>query len=221
MNSKPNFELEKKLRKTGFKIICGIDEAGRGAWAGPLVAGAVILRPTQKPIFQDSKKLNKKNREKLYEIVIQKSFGWSAGVVEVEEINHFGIQSANYLAFQRAIEGLKLIPDCLLVDHYRLPGYRNHQISLTRGDQISQTIAAASIIAKVTRDRLMKNLARETNLEIFKFDRNFGYGTKKHCEAIRENGLCPHHRIKFCLSLILEKNQKRLFENISIIDKNL
>jgi len=177
-------------------LVCGIDEAGRGALLGPIVAGAVIL-PANKIFkdFNDSKRLKSKEREDLYSLICKKAVCWGTGIVDVKIINRYGIQSATYLAYHMAIKSLKVAPDHLLIDHYRLPGIDISQTPITKGDSISQSIAAASIVAKVTRDALMARLAKD--LKGYGLDRNFGYGTQRHIEAIVRSGPTNHHRQKF------------------------
>lgn len=193
----PTLKTEEQIWKEGFKFICGIDEAGRGALAGPLVAAAVILpRKTIRGI-NDSKKLNSKQRNRVFEKITQKAVCWGVGITEIDEINLYGIQTATYLAYHRAINSLKTRPNFLMIDHYRLPGTPLPQVSLTHGDQRSLSIAAASIVAKVTRDRLMEKVARGREFKKYGFAKNFGYGTKFHQVKIREAGVSRIHRIKF------------------------
>jgi ribonuclease HII len=192
---KPNFKKERELSKLGFKFVCGIDEAGRGAIAGPLVSGAVILKPKTKSIFDDSKKIKKHKREELFDFIKENSLCWSVGIASIEEIITNGIQNATYLSYHRAIEALKIKPDFLLIDHYRLPANQIPQLPITKGDQISQTIAAASIVAKVTRDRMMDELDKKYSE--YDLSKNYGYGTKNHLERIQEIGICEIHRTNF------------------------
>lgn len=201
---KPHFKKERELLGLGFDFICGLDEAGRGALAGPLVAGAVILNPKTKRLFNDSKLLSRKKREDLFEILKKISIAWSTGIVSVEEINNFGIQTANYLAFERAIQNLSIKPSFLLIDYYRLPGTNIPQSSITKGDRVSQSIAAASIVAKVERDRMMTELENETLG--YRFDKHMGYSTKLHQKMIIELGASELHRTKF----IDKKGQNQL-----------
>ena len=208
---KPQLQFEKSLRERGFKQICGLDEAGRGAWAGPLVCAAVILK--SKGIFglDDSKRLSPSEREKLFEKVRQNSIAFSWAICEVEQINAHGIQTATYLAFLQAIQELKKSPDHLLVDHYKLPGTSIPQISITFGDQISQSIAAASIVAKVIRDRKMSQYNRLKKYSQYNFGQNFGYGTKEHKRIIFKVGLSDQHRLKFCRKIVTLNQQTNLF----------
>ena len=157
---KPDFKKEKELWKLGFEFVCGIDEAGRGAIAGPLVAGGVILKHQAKPLYNDSKLLTSKVRLKLFDEIKKQSVAWAIGISSVSEIYEFGIQTATYLAYERVLTALKQTPSFLLLDYYRMPSCEIPQVSITKGDQKSQSIAAASIVAKVSRDLIMSDLAK-------------------------------------------------------------
>jgi len=195
--SLPTLKIEEEIRNGGFKFICGIDEAGRGALAGPLVAAAVILPRRKMRGINDSKKLSKAQRNRIFEKISRKAISWGVGLTNIDEINLYGIQTATYLAYHRAIKSLKTKPDFLMIDHYRLPGTSLPQVSLTHGDQRSLSIAAASIVAKETRDRLMEKMGRQKEFKKYGFTRNFGYGTKFHQVKIRETGVSRIHRLKF------------------------
>lgn len=212
--SKPQLQYEKDLRERGFKLICGLDEAGRGAWAGPLVCAAVILKSKGIPGVNDSKRLSSKEREDLFLKIKADSiaFGWA--FCEVEMINRHGIQVATYLAFHQSIVNLGKSPDHLLIDHYKLPGTVIPQLSITFGDQISQSIAAASIVAKVIRDRKMLELSKCNSYREYNFSQNLGYGTKSHENFIRNLGLTDQHRTKFCKKIVQNKFQANLFDAI-------
>lgn len=212
---KPDFKVERDLEKKGFSLVCGIDEAGRGAWAGPLVSAAVIL--DKKNIvdgIDDSKRLNVKTRASLAKIIKETCVSYGVGISTVQEINKFGIQAATYLSYERAILQLNPPPDFMLIDHYRLPKIRTPQLPISHGDRISVSISAASIIAKTTRDEIMQALASSYH-EAYGFEKNFGYGTKVHQDAIIKIGICENHRIKFVSNLFLKNNQGDLFDNIS------
>jgi len=191
------YHYETLLKKDGYTNIAGVDEAGRGAWAGPLVAGAVIL-PRKLNRLRDSKTLTPKRRELLARF-IKKECDCGIGIVEVADINQHGLAWANHHAMKRAIDALKNSPDHLLIDYLRLPPSlvaRTKQLSLVDGDALSASIAAASIIAKVTRDRLMFKLhIGDAGLHSFAFHRNFGYGTKVHETALGKYGPTAHHRL--------------------------
>lgn len=200
---KPNYQKEYELWSLGYRNICGIDEAGRGALAGPLVAGAVILKRNSPKIFNDSKKLTKKARSELFEIIKTKAAAWSVALVEVEEINRYGIQSATYVAYNRALEALNITPDFLMIDHYRLPATKTPQNSITKGDQLCQSIAAASIVAKVWRDNLMAEL--DADFPDYKLKSHLGYGTRSHLNLIGKLGPSKIHRTAF-ISLSAKAN---------------
>ncbi len=192
MKTKPNLFYEE--RQEG--IIAGLDEAGCGPWAGSLVAAAVIL-PTNLPPYiheiNDSKKLSRAKREFLYDrIVADSSIGWGAGIVDVAELDALLLRKALPLAFKRAVEGLGHVPTHLLIDGIRDPKLPFSTTLIKQGDQLSLSIATASIIAKVTRDRLMDQLHEE--FPIYGWNQNAGYGTKQHQDALAQFGVTCHHR---------------------------
>ncbi len=193
---------ELTLKKKGFRLIAGVDEAGRGALAGPLVAASLIL-PLDLKIngVKDSKKLTPERREKLYDEIVRNAVDWSVAVVEVEEIDNLGLQQANLLALERAVEGLKKNPEFILVDHYRLD-FPN-SLSITKGDTLVFVISAASIVAKVERDRLMKQYHQE--FPVYQWDKNKGYGTLEHRKLIKIYGPCRLHRRCFLNSNIFRE----------------
>lgn len=174
----------------------GVDEAGRGALAGPIIAGAVILN-TACPIkgLKDSKKLTPNRREVLFNEIKVKSEAWSAAVVGNEEIDRLGIQKANLIALERAVGILSVIPDIVVADWYKNDGFPIRWLGVVRGEDMYEEIAAASIVAKVTRDRLMRELAEE--YPKYGFEKNKGYGSPGHISAIKRLGICPVHRISF------------------------
>ena len=190
------WEIERELHAEGVGLICGVDEAGRGPLAGPVCAAAVILPPeTELPGLNDSKKLSEKKREQLFPEIQQIALAWSVAFASVEEIEERNILGATMLAMNRAIAGLSLTPDLALID-----GNRNKEIEVpsrcvVHGDARCASIAAASILAKVSRDHLMLELARE--YPQYGFDRHKGYGTRAHYAALREYGPCPAHRPSF------------------------
>jgi ribonuclease HII len=196
--TKPNYKIENELKGLGFNFVAGLDEAGRGALAGPLVVACVILS-TDRKIYNlnDSKLIASSKRKLLSEKIKSQALDWAVGISTVPEIDRFGIQSCSYMAFERAINSLKNSPDFLLVDHYRIPSQKIPQRPITKGDRISVSISAASIIAKVHRDELMIHLSSEDSFARFGFDRNFGYGTRKHLETIQDTGPSPLHRKNF------------------------
>lgn len=189
-------EYEKKYSENGKKIVCGVDEAGRGPLAGPVCAAAVIL-PEGLVIdgVNDSKKLSEKKREILYEIIKNKSVSYSINFASVEEIEELNILQATFLAMKRAINGLSKIPDVALIDGNRAPNLEVKTVTVVKGDSLSHSIACASILAKVTRDTLMKNMASKYP-EYF-FEKHKGYGTALHVEMIKKYGPSPIHRLSF------------------------
>jgi len=197
---KPSLDEELKLWSAGFTRIAGLDEAGRGAWAGPVVAGAVVL-PADAAIAQrlegvaDSKQVPKAKREALYGTIMQEAAAVGVGVVHAVRIDAVGIVAATRQAMQQAIQQLLLPPDFLLIDYLRLPYLATPQRALTKGDCRVLSIAAASIVAKVTRDRLMVELAGRYHQ--YGFERNKGYGTAVHSLALAHHGPCAEHRRSF------------------------
>lgn len=195
--NKPNLSIERYFWSKGFEYICGIDEAGRGALAGPLVSAAVILPQISRIKVDDSKKLDKK-KKKIYESKIKiKALDWAIGIATLEEINSLGIQEATYLSYKRAIEKLDIKPDLLFLDYFEIPDHNIKQFSLAKGDEISSTIASASILAKQARDKMMKVIGSQKNYEKYNFSRNFGYGTKSHYRALQAIGPSDLHRCNF------------------------
>ena len=179
-----------------YGLVCGIDEAGRGPLAGPVAAGAVILpRDCEILYLNDSKKLSAAKRDELYEEIQEKAVAWGCGIVGAGRIDEINILQATYEAMCEAIGSLKVMPDGLLNDAVTIPQVRIRQIAIVKGDARSVSIAAASIIAKVTRDRMMAEYA-----ELFPeygFDVHKGYGTAAHIEALKKYGPCPIHRRSF------------------------
>lgn len=192
---KPDFKKEKELWALGYNRVCGIDEAGRGALAGPLVAAGVILPPKIKCQFNDSKLIEADKRRVLFEKIKEISLAFAVGIASVEEINTFGIQPATYIAYKRAYTSIKLEPSFILVDHYRIPTCKIPQCAITFGDRLSQSIAAASIVAKVTRDEIMISLHKE--FPNYHLKQHKGYGTTKHFKQIEKYGLSKIHRKSF------------------------
>ncbi|GAB4337755.1 MAG: ribonuclease HII [Calditrichia bacterium] len=200
-----NLLHEKQLWQRGKIRIAGVDEAGRGPLAGPVVAAAVIFEPyLYLPEVNDSKKLSVKKRERLYQEITENCLDWSIGAATPAEIDEINIREATFLAMQRALAGLKSPPDFVLVDGYEISGIDLPQHHLIKGDSISFTIAAASIVAKVTRDRWM--LEWHEKYPDYGFDKHKGYGTQLHREKIVELGLTPIHRKSF-LGKILSRGK--------------
>lgn len=189
-------DYEAVLQARGFRAIAGTDEAGRGSLAGPLVAAAVILSPRRIPDgLRDSKKLTAKRRSVLYEIIIENCRAWSVGIVGPTDIDKMGIQKANMLALESAVLGLDSRPDYIMADWYRNDGFQLPWEGVRDGDSTIASIAAASILAKVTRDLLMFQLAKE--YPGYGFERHKGYGSAEHLAAINELGPSPVHRLSY------------------------
>lgn len=188
-------EYETELYKEGLTLICGVDEVGRGPLIGPVVAAAVIL-----PInyfhedIKDSKKLTEKKREKLYDIIIKDAISIGIGIVNESEIDKINIYEATKVAMKTAINNLKIKPEHILIDAMKLD-LNTPSTSIIKGDAKSESIAAASIIAKVTRDRMLDEMDKE--YPMYDLKHNKGYGTKKHLEALKKHGPCIHHRKTF------------------------
>lgn len=197
----PDFELEKQAALNGYKYVCGVDEAGRGPLAGPVCAAAVILEPdTELEGVNDSKKLSEKKRETLYDVICSKALAYSIAFATVEEIEEYNILNATYLAMNRAIEGLKIKADFALIDGNRVPkDIKTECRTVVKGDAKSLSIAAASILAKVTRDRLL--LEYDKKYPEYNFAKHKGYGTVEHMEAIRKFGPSEVHRPSFLKKL--------------------
>lgn len=177
-------------------FICGIDEVGRGPLAGPVVAGAVILPKDCDILYlNDSKKLSEKKREELYDVIMEKAVAAAVGYASPERIDEINILQATYEAMRQAISGLAVQPDLLLNDAVTIPGVDIRQVPIIKGDAKSVSIAAASIIAKVTRDRLMTEY--DTVFPEYGFAANKGYGSAAHIAALKQYGPCPIHRRSF------------------------
>lgn len=197
MASEPlSYTIEHELTYKGYTAVCGVDEAGRGPLCGPVVAAAVIL-PEGLVIegLNDSKKLNEKKREVLYDVICREAVAYSIASASVEEINRFNILEANLLAMRRAIGGLSVKADFALIDGNIARGFEIPARAVIHGDAISPSIAAASILAKVTRDRLCTELDRE--YPQYGIAKHKGYGTKEHKEALMKYGPSPIHRTLF------------------------
>lgn len=188
-------EYENELYIQGIKLICGVDEAGRGPLIGPVVAAAVILPVNyfHKDI-NDSKKLSEKKREELYDIIMKDAISVGVGIVDEKVIDNINIYEATKVAMKEAINNLKIKPEHVLIDAMKL-GIDIPSTSIIKGDALSESIAAASIIAKVTRDRLLIDMDKE--YPMYDLKNNKGYGTKKHLEALKEFGPCKYHRKSF------------------------
>lgn len=196
-------EYEKRLRDKGFSSIAGVDEAGRGPLAGPVCAAAVIL-PEGIYIegLNDSKKLSEKKREELYDIIINSAVSYNIEMVSEKVIDEINILQATYLAMNRAVEGLEVKPDYVLIDGNRIENMKIAHETVIKGDSKSVSIAAASILAKVTRDRYICKLADK--YPEYNFQKHKGYGTAEHREAILKYGPCELHRRTFLKKILGE-----------------
>jgi len=197
----PSLIYEQRLWDAGYHRVAGLDEAGRGSWAGPVVAAAVILPPDQPRLAEilsgvrDSKTLTAARREALLKAIEQQALAWGVGAVSPGEIDARGIVSATRKAMSLALEALSPPADYLLIDHLSLPDQPLPQTSLPRGDALILSIAAASIVAKVSRDRLMVDL--DAQFPGYRFGQHKGYGTQQHQAALASIGPCIAHRLSF------------------------
>ncbi len=190
------WKYEHIYAEQGCRMICGIDEAGRGPLAGPVCAAAVIL-PMDLQIegLNDSKKLTEKRREALYDVIVDNAIAYGIGFASEQEIDEINILQATFLAMRRAVEQMNAKPDMVLVDGNREPELEFPVKTIVKGDSLSANIAAASILAKVTRDRLM--IEKDALYPQYGFAVHKGYGTKAHYAALTEHGMCPIHRRTF------------------------
>ena len=193
---------ERNLFSQGHKLIAGLDEAGRGPLAGPVVAACVVLSPEFKidseelKLIKDSKKLTAGKREKLFEVIKEQFIEVGIGICDNKTIDKINIFQASFLAMKKALGDLRQKPDFVLLDGgFKIPNYSGEQKNIIKGDRLIFSIAAASIIAKVTRDRLMKKFHEQ--YPRYGFDRHKGYGTKMHLENLKKYGPCPIHRFSF------------------------
>ena len=200
----PTLSEERHLWRQGYKLVCGVDEVGRGSFAGPVVTAAVIFQPevVLPAGINDSKLLSAKKRLELDSQIKQLALAWFIDLVDVPVINELGIGQATQLSFINCVQGLKVQPDFILIDGLYISGIdKIKQKAIIHGDQLSLSIAAASIIAKVYRDRLMEDLANQH--PEFGWDKNKGYGTRAHREAMKQYGLSKQHRRSFSLEKFL------------------
>jgi len=201
MKKNPTLDYEKALWEQGFFYVAGIDEAGRGAWAGPVMAGAVIFPVDENlPVIfdgvRDSKQMTPETREEKFQVIIDYAIGWAVGSASNWEIDSMGILPATRLAMDRAIAQLQPLPQYLLIDYVQLFRQMMPQKSIIKGDECSYSIAAASILAKVCRDHWMvENCAEE--FPQYGFEHHKGYGTQFHQEALEKYGPCKYHRKSF------------------------
>ena len=192
-------EFEEKY--DSYSYICGIDEAGRGPLAGPVVAGAVVLPKGKRILYvNDSKKLSEKKRDELFDIIKDEALTYAVGIISPERIDEINILQATYEAMRQAVNKLSVKPDIFLNDAVTIPGIEGKQVPIIKGDAKSLTIASASILAKVTRDGIM--VEYDSMYPEYGFAKHKGYGTKAHIEAIKEYGPCPIHRKTFIKNFI-------------------
>ena len=198
------WEIEDGFFADGIQVICGVDEAGRGPLAGPVCAAAVILPShIDIPGLNDSKKLTDKRRRELMPVIKEKAIAWGVGFASHQEIDEINILQATFLAMERAIAELKIKPELALIDGNREKDFGIPVKTVVKGDSRSASIAAASVIAKVTRDDLM--LAEAEKYPVYGFEIHKGYGTKAHYEALRQHGPSPIHRMTFLKKFYGEK----------------
>ena len=198
------WEIEDGCYAEGFQVICGVDEAGRGPLAGPVCAAAVILPPhLEIPGLTDSKKLTDKKRRELFPVIKEKAIAYGIGLASEKEIDEINILQATFLAMQRALDQLGVKPDLALIDGNREKDFGVPVKTVVKGDSLSMNIAAASVLAKVTRDDLMVELAEE--YPQYGFEIHKGYGTKAHYAALTEHGPSPIHRRTFLKKFYGEK----------------
>ena len=197
-----DFSQENRIFNQGYKLIAGIDEAGRGPLAGPVVAACVVVSPEFKidseelKFIKDSKKLTAKKREELFDIIKNKFIEVGVGICGNKTVDKINVFQASFLAMKKALGALKQKPDFVLLDGgFKIPNYTGEQKNIIKGDSLVFSIAAASIIAKVTRDRLMRKFHEE--YPQYGFDRHKGYGTKLHLANLKKYGPCPIHRFSF------------------------
>lgn len=191
-----DYFFEHEAMDNGFGIVCGIDEAGRGPLCGPVCAAAVIMPVDfEVPGLNDSKKLSEKKREALFDVIVENAIAYSIQMVSAEKIDEINILQATFLAMRQCVENLEIKPDIALIDGNRAPGLDIAEKTIVKGDGKSVSVAAASILAKVSRDRYMLELDKK--YPEYEFARHKGYGTKLHYEKIAEHGLCDEHRKTF------------------------
>jgi ribonuclease HII len=196
--NRPTFTQERLLLKAGFKLIAGVDEVGTGAWAGPVVAAAVIFKPrTRIDFIRDSKVLTPHQRVELATKIKKRALAWRLGYATPEEIALWGLRRATLEAMRQAVMALHPLPQAVLADAFHIPGLPMFQQAIVRGDRKVRTIAAASIIAKVHRDKLMQYLDRK--FPGYGFAAHKGYGTKAHLQALKRLGPSPVHRHSYAV----------------------
>ena len=198
-----DFSYEIEAHENGYNVVCGVDEAGRGPLAGPVFAAAVILPENYShEILNDSKKLSEKKRDLVYDDIVRDAICWSVGIADEKEIDEINILNATFLAMKRAVDGLKIKPDLAYIDGNQYPKTGVKEITIVKGDSKCMSVAAASIIAKVSRDRFMLEIAEK--YPEYQFSKHKGYGTKLHYEMIEQYGVSPVHRRTFLKKILGE-----------------
>ncbi len=196
-----DYSYENNAHNEGYLVVCGVDEAGRGPLAGPVFAGAVILPENYThEILNDSKKLSEKKRDLVYDDIIRDAVSWSVGMATEQEIDDINILNATFLAMKRAVDGLNIKPDLAFIDGNRYANTGVKEITIVKGDSKCMSVAAASIIAKVSRDRFMQEVDKQ--YPQYQFSKHKGYGTKLHYEMIEQYGISPVHRKTFLKNII-------------------
>ncbi len=205
----PSAKIENEYKDQGYKIIAGLDEAGKGAWAGPVVSAAVILEEDiSLPKLNDSKKISKKVRDDLYALITEKAVAWGVGIQDAIDVDEKGLAEAHRCSMRMAVENLGQKVDLLLVDGLGIKQLGTKSICIVKGDQKVRSIAAASVLAKVTRDRLMEEFHEE--MPHYGFSKHKGYGTAFHQEALSAHGISKIHRLSY--STISKFMQQSMFD---------
>lgn len=206
-----NFSTEIELIKQGYKYIAGVDEAGRGPLAGPVVASAVVLQINEKLFFEinDSKKITEKKRNELFDLITKNAISFAINEIDNHIIDEINILNATMKAMENAVSNLQILPDYLIIDGNKYYADTIPHKTIIKGDTISKTIAAASILAKVYRDRFMIEIADKEFPE-YNFANHKGYGTKEHIDLIKTFGICKYHRLSFLKNIL--KKEHNLFE---------
>lgn len=199
-----DFSYETEAHEKGYAVVCGVDEAGRGPLAGPVFAAAVILPENYShDILNDSKKLSEKKRDIVYDDIIRDAVAYSVGIATEKEIDEINILNATFLAMKRAVDGLSVKPDLAYIDGNQYPKTGVAEVTIVKGDSKCMSVAAASIIAKVSRDRFMLKIAEE--YPQYEFAKHKGYGTALHYEMIEKYGVSPVHRRSFLKKILGEE----------------
>lgn len=195
-----DYSYEKNAHNNGFAVVCGVDEAGRGPLAGPVFAAAVILPENYShPVLNDSKKLTEKKRDEVFEDIMRDAVAVGVGKASEAEIDEINILNATFLAMKRAVDSLGVTPDLAIIDGNRCPGTGVKEVALVKGDAKCMSVAAASVVAKVSRDRVMYELDKK--YPEYDFKKHKGYGTKLHYERLKEFGISAVHRKSFLKNL--------------------